>query len=93
MPIPINPASLIGAVHHLVCRRKSLPETFRDFVGAVVLSNLLSNDDDIFVTNDFLGEGVVESFAIGDQWHGAVWLKIVFVSSGALQMEKEFPTR
>ena len=53
--------------HALVA--EALPEAFGDFVGAVVLSHFFSDDDDIFVTDDFLGEGVIEGFAVGDQRH------------------------
>ena len=47
-----------------------LPQAFGHFVGAVVFGDFLAHDDDVFVALDFLGEGVAEGFAVGDQRHG-----------------------
>ena len=54
---------------------EALPEAFGDFVGSVVAGDFLAHDDDIFIAEDFLGEGVVQGFAVGDEWHGcALWI-------------------
>ena len=58
-----------GVDHAFVA--EALPESFGHFVGAIVTGDFLANDDDIFVAHDFLGEGVVDCFAIGYLWHGA----------------------
>src|SRR3954454_23486841 len=46
------------------------PKAFRHFVSAVVLRYFLPDDDHVVVARDFLREGIVQSFAIGDFRHG-----------------------
>ena len=41
------------------------PQALGDLVGAVVLGDFLADEDDVGVALDFLGEGVVQSFAVG----------------------------
>ena len=46
-------------------------EALGDLVGAVELGDFLAHDDDVGVAVEFLGHGVAESFAVGDERHGA----------------------
>jgi len=49
---------------------EALPEPLGDFVGAVVLGDLLTHQKDVLVAGEFLGKSVVESLAVGDERHG-----------------------
>ncbi len=51
---------------------ETFPEAFGDFVGAVVFGDFFAEEDDIGIALDFFGEGVAESFAVGDLRHGGV---------------------
>ena len=55
-------------IHHTLVA-EALPKSLSDFVGAVVLGHFFSDNDDILIADNFLGERVVEGFAVGDQRH------------------------
>ena len=64
-PMPMKPASLIG-VSTMRLGPYFGQQAFGDFVGTVELGDFFAHDDDVGVAFDFLGEGVAEGFAVGD---------------------------
>ena len=45
------------------------PETIGDFISPVILGNFFAHEDDIFITGQFLVEGLADGFAVSDQGH------------------------
>ena len=66
--MPMNAASLIG-----VSTTRLSPNRFHKpaghFVGAIILRDLLADEDDVGIAFDFLGKCLVESVAVFDEGH------------------------
>ena len=50
-------------------RSEAIPESLGHLVGAVVLRDLLTHEEDILVAGKLLGEGLVEGLAVSDDGH------------------------
>ncbi len=69
-PMPMKAASLIG-VSTTLLSPNLFHKTARHFVGAVVLGDLLADEDDVGIAFDFLGKRLVEGFAVFDEGHNS----------------------
>jgi len=47
------------------------PKTPCHLVGAVILGDFFADEDDIGIAFDLLGERLVESISVFDEWHGS----------------------